>query len=361
MNNAQTENAILQVPIEDIIPNRFQPRLAFDDASLQDLASSIKQHGIIQPLVLRKLNDKYEIIAGERRYKAARLAGLASVPAVITSMDDNTSAEVAIVENVQRKDLTSIEEAKSYQALLDKGYMTQEELARKMGLSQSAISNKLRLLTLDESVQDAILQERISERHARTLLKVSNRDTQKELLEKTIKQRLTVKQLEEEVRKLSVTEANQVKEEIPVVNSEPNINKAVNDAMDITTLNNSDVESSTSEEIKPEIPVTDIFGSPEKMPNKFFNFLEDTAANMDIPDQSFASEPTPVQPEEEIEMLDFEIPAPVMETQPIKESYVEEVKNAVKGLNLDITKATIEEKDLPNEFQITITIKKEEN
>ena len=170
MNNKEMEKTILQVPVEDIIPNRFQPRLSFDDTSLNDLALSIKQHGIIQPLVLRRKNDKYEIIAGERRFKAAKLAGLASVPAVISNLDDNASAEVAIVENIQRKDLTAIEEAKSFQALLDKGYMTQDELARKMGLSQSAISNKLRLLTLDESVQEAILSEKISERHARTLL-----------------------------------------------------------------------------------------------------------------------------------------------------------------------------------------------
>lgn len=361
MNNAQTENAILQVPIEDIIPNRFQPRLAFDDASLQDLASSIKQHGIIQPLVLRKLNDKYEIIAGERRYKAARLAGLASVPAVITTMDDNTSAEVAIVENVQRKDLTAIEEAKSYQALLDKGYMTQEELARKMGLSQSAVSNKLRLLTLDESVQEAILQEKISERHARTLLKVANKDTQKELLDRTLKERLTVKQLEEEVRKISGTDSNQLKEEVPVINSEPNINRVVNNAVDITTLNTPSAETLESVVATPETPGTDIFNSPEKMPNKFFNFLEDTAANMDIPDTPFTPEPTPVQPVEEIEMLDFEVPVsnPVIEQK--EDSYVSQVRKAVKNLYLDINKATIEEKDLPNEFQITITIKKEGN
>ena len=134
------EEQILQVPIEDILPNRFQPRLAFDDASLQDLAASIKQHGIIQPLILRRKNDKYEIIAGERRYKAARMAGLVSVPAIISNLSDAASAEVAIVENVQRKDLTAIEEAKSYQAILDKGYMTQEELAKKCGVSRQTVN-----------------------------------------------------------------------------------------------------------------------------------------------------------------------------------------------------------------------------
>ena len=104
---------IMQIPVEDIIPNRFQPRLNFDEKALNELSNSIKQHGIIQPLVLRKLGDKYEIIAGERRYKAATRAGFLTVPAVITEMDDNTSAEVALVENVQRRDLTAIEEIKS--------------------------------------------------------------------------------------------------------------------------------------------------------------------------------------------------------------------------------------------------------
>ena len=203
--NTQMEEQILQVPIEDILPNRFQPRLAFDDASLQDLAASIKQHGIIQPLILRRKNDKYEIIAGERRYKAARMAGLVSVPAIISNLSDAASAEVAIVENVQRKDLTAIEEAKSYQAILDKGYMTQEELAKRMGLSQSAISNKLRLLTLDESVQNAVLKNQISERHARSLLKVKDKNMQKVLLDKIINERLTVRQLEEEIKKVEPT------------------------------------------------------------------------------------------------------------------------------------------------------------
>ena len=170
------ESGILQIPIEDIIPNRFQPRLNFDEKSLQELADSIKEHGIIQPLVLRKLGDKYEIIAGERRYKAAQIAGLTTVPAVINNVDDNEAAERAIVENVQRSDLTAIEEARSYKNLLDKGYLTQEQLAKKMGLSQPAVANKLRLLNLDEEVQQALLDEQISERHARTLLSIKDKN-----------------------------------------------------------------------------------------------------------------------------------------------------------------------------------------
>ena len=169
------EQNILQIPIDNIIPNRFQPRLTFEDRGLEELANSIKQHGIIQPLVLRRIGDKYEIIAGERRYKAATLAGLDKVPAIIADIDDNKSAEVAIVENVQRRDLTPIEEARSYKNLLDKGYLTQSELAKKMGLSQSAIANKLRLLNLDEKVQNALLNNQISERHARSYLQMSSK------------------------------------------------------------------------------------------------------------------------------------------------------------------------------------------
>ena len=157
------ENTVLQVHVEDIIPNRFQPRLNFDEQGLQELSDSIKEHGIIQPLVLRKLGNKYEIIAGERRYKAAQMAGLTTVPAVIANIDDNKSAEVALVENVQRRDLTAIEEARSYKSLLDKGYLTQDQLAKRMGLSQPSVANKLRLLNLDEEVQEALLAEKISE------------------------------------------------------------------------------------------------------------------------------------------------------------------------------------------------------
>lgn len=343
MSNTQTESTILQIPIEDIIPNRFQPRLAFDDDSLKDLASSIKQHGIIQPLVLRRKNDKYEIIAGERRYKAAKLAGLIAVPAIISNMDDNTSAEVAIVENIQRKDLTSIEEAKSYQQLLDKGYMTQEDLARKMGLSQSAISNKLRLLTLDESVQDAILKEKISERHARTLLKVSNHQRQRELLEKVINERLTVRQLEEIVKEEVTKEKEVVAETVKVEEKMP--------------------------EVKPEAsvaPKTDsLFSNPEKMPNKFFNFLEDTAANMDFEEPVISNSnafDTPVAVDNlftagaEVELLDdFNVPASK------ENKYYEDVLDKVNGLNLDSTKVTIEKQDSLEEYQIIIKIKKEEN
>lgn len=204
MNNSENNitNAIIEVSVEDIIPNRFQPRLAFDEKALKDLAESIKIHGIIQPLVLRRLNDKFEIIAGERRYKAACMAGLTKVPAIIKEIDDNKSAEIAVVENLQRKNLTAIEEAQSYKKILDKGYITQEELAARMGVSQPTIANKLRLLNLNQEVQDALLENKISERHARSLLAITDQNIQVQMLRRIISERLTVRQTDEEISKL---------------------------------------------------------------------------------------------------------------------------------------------------------------
>ena len=200
----EREREIIEVSLDDIIPNRFQPRLSFDEQGLNKLAESIRQHGIIQPLVLRKIGDKYEIIAGERRYKASYIAGLTKVPAVIIDLNDNESAEVAIVENIQRKDLSPIEEAKSYKKLLDRGYLTQDQLASRMGKNQSTVSNKLRLLNLDEKVQDALLNNKISERHARSLLKLDNKEEQKEVLDEIIEKRLNVRDTEDLInRKLS--------------------------------------------------------------------------------------------------------------------------------------------------------------
>ena len=381
MNNKEMEKTILQVPVEDIIPNRFQPRLSFDDTSLNDLALSIKQHGIIQPLVLRRKNDKYEIIAGERRFKAAKLAGLASVPAVISNLDDNASAEVAIVENIQRKDLTAIEEAKSFQALLDKGYMTQDELARKMGLSQSAISNKLRLLTLDESVQEAILSEKISERHARTLLKVPSHEKQKELLNKIINERLTVKQLEDEIKNMELTPNNEInvnpepiapKEERLSDNNKNNnlgsIEDIYSNAMDIKDIIGNEQHP---EELQPVEKVTPdaFFSNPEKMPNKFFNFLEDSAANMDtnekiptfeIPKHENTNPVNLINQTEDIEMLD-DLFTKSPKASDNNQDYLNYVIKTIRGLNLDSNKVRLEEMNLPTEYHINIIIKKDDS
>ena len=173
------DNEVVYLHLDDIIPNRFQPRQVFDERALKELAVSIKEHGVIQPIIVRNIGNKYEIIAGERRYKASAMAGLTTIPAIIRKLDDKESSKVALLENLQRKNLNPIEEAKTYQKILELDQMTQEELAKTMGKSQSAIANKLRLLSLTDEVQDALLKDQISERHARTLLNAPSVDSQK--------------------------------------------------------------------------------------------------------------------------------------------------------------------------------------
>ena len=196
------EKEIFDIALTDIMPNRFQPREIFDDDSLLELAESIKQHGVIQPIIVRKIGDKYELIAGERRYRASAIAGKETIPALVRDIDDKEAAKIALLENLQRKDLTPIEEAKTYQTILKLDNITQDELAQNLGKSQSAIANKLRLLNLDEEVQTALLNSQISERHARSLLSVDN-ETQKQLLNKVLNERLTVRQLDEEIMKIT--------------------------------------------------------------------------------------------------------------------------------------------------------------
>ena len=281
------EQNILQVPIDEIIPNRFQPRLNFDDRGLEELASSIKQHGIIQPLVLRRVNDKYEIIAGERRYKAATMAGLSKVPAVIADVDDNKSAEVAIVENVQRRDLSAIEEARSYKNLLDKGYLTQAELAKKMGLSQSAIANKLRLLNLDEEVQQALIENKISERHARSLLVLPTHEEQRKWLKRIINERMTVRELDNELKKLN-EEANKEEEDETDVPLVKNIDSDAirKQATEIPSVNEeSDIarklrEIEREKMFNPDVIPVDQATNDSK--GNFFNFLENEKVNMNM-------------------------------------------------------------------------------
>jgi len=264
------EQTVLQVHIEDIIPNRFQPRLNFDEQGLQELAASIKEHGIIQPLVLRKLGNKYEIIAGERRYKAAQIAGLTTVPAVISNIDDNASAEVALVENVQRRNLTAIEEARSYKNLLDKGYLTQDQLAKRMGLSQPAIANKLRLLNLDEEVQQALLEEKISERHARTLLTLPLEE-QREWLHRIINERLTVRQLDMELKKEKGITEPTPQEDIPLVNAIPSIEDIKANAVDIRDANKVD-----------QLETLDIMSDPVDDDDEGGSTLATTIPNFDV-------------------------------------------------------------------------------
>lgn len=323
------EQNIMQIPIEDIIPNRFQPRLTFDDRGLDELAESIKQHGIIQPLVLRRVGDKYEIIAGERRYKAASQAGLSKVPAVIADIDDNKSAEVAIVENVQRRDLTPIEEARSYKNLLDKGYLTQAELAKKMGLSQSAIANKLRLLNLDEEVQQALLNNQISERHARSLLVLSTHEEQQKWLKKILNERLTVRQLDDAIKASMKEDTIEDDSDIPLV--KPLDIEAIK--KEATELPKLDEESDIARKLR-EIEREKMY-NPDIIPveqasndskGNFFNFLENETVNMNTEESTLK---TPV--------IQFDLPKTNEEKEPLKEP----TNNEQQAMNFNTNFGTI--------------------
>ena len=204
--NTDLKDEVVYLYLDDIIPNRFQPREVFDEKALKELAVSIKEHGVIQPIIVRSVKDKYEIIAGERRYKASALAGQTKIPAIIRNLDDKESSKVALLENLQRKNLTPIEEARTYQKILEIDQMTQEELAKTMGKSQSSVANKLRLLSLPDEVQDSLLKEQISERHARALLNITDAQKQKELLKKIIANKMSVRAVEEEIKRINQRE-----------------------------------------------------------------------------------------------------------------------------------------------------------
>lgn len=194
---------IEQIPINDIVPNRFQPRTVFDEEKIEELSRTIHTHGIIQPIVVREYEaGKFEIIAGERRWRAMKKLGWDRVPAIIKQMNDTETASIALIENLQREELSPIEEAIAYGKLLELHNLTQEALAQRLGKGQSTIANKLRLLKLPQEVQDALLAKVITERHARSLIPLKDPEKQVQLLAEIIEKNLNVKQTEERVVKL---------------------------------------------------------------------------------------------------------------------------------------------------------------
>lgn len=218
-DNASTSDAgIMQVSVESIVANPYQPRTEFDEQALEDLKASIKEHGIIQPLVVRKTgDDSYELIAGERRFRSAKDVGLKKVPVIVRDATKQQRLELALIENIQRANLNPLEEALSYKRLQDEFMLTHEEIANRVGKSRSVISNTLRLLNLPEKIQDALRAGKITMSHARTLVGITDEKKQMDLFEKILKEGMSVSDTEEKVAEVEVKKHTRKKHFDPVV------------------------------------------------------------------------------------------------------------------------------------------------
>ncbi len=206
---------ILEIDINKIEANKNQPRKYFDEESLLELSESIKNYGMIQPIVVRRINDYYELIAGERRFRAAKIAGLKKLPAIIKDFDKSTAFEVALIENIQRKDFYPIEEAESFYKLQTEFGFSQEEIAEKVGKSRSAIANAIRLLNLDSRVLNFVRENKLSGGHAKALLSISDGNMQFELAERVIEEDFSVRETEKIVKSLQQKQNTEMIEQKP--------------------------------------------------------------------------------------------------------------------------------------------------
>lgn len=363
---------VININLNDILPNRFQPRLKFNEDEIINLSESIKEHGVIQPIVVRKLGDRYEIIAGERRTKASIMAGKTTIPAIVVDLNDNESAEVALIENVQRQDLTSIEEAISYRKILDMGYLTQSQLAEKVGKKQSTIANKLRLLTLPKSVQDALLETKISERHARSLLRLDDKQKQEELLDRIIKERLTVRRTDQEIdkiinlNKMEILDIPLVPE--PVKKEDDIVNDKRFDFDDMIIPTTSIIDDNLNINKTDNITEVTNFNNPENISNPGFMDIDkiaDQAQDIKTDNVSFDLQPDQIIPSIPEEPKPEEIPMPkffniLNETKPVAKSETEEkqITNAspLNGLDIfNVQNTQKESKPIPEPDNISVS------
>lgn len=231
------------VPILKVEPNPNQPRRQFDEDSLQELADSVKQYGILQPLIVKKHDKFYEIIAGERRWRAAKLAGLKEVPVLIRDYAENEIVEIALIENIQREDLNPIEEALAYKRLMEEFSLKQDQVAAKVSKSRAAITNSLRLLKLDQRVQNLLSEEMITTGHARALLAIEDPDQQYETAMKVFDEKLSVREIEKLLKQMSKKKKETPKEENKVqeflfANIEESLKQALGSKVNIKNRNN---------------------------------------------------------------------------------------------------------------------------
>lgn len=199
----KTDNEeISQIPVEDIVPNPYQPRTVFDDEKIDELCQTIRTHGLIQPIVVRVRDGRYELIAGERRLRATKKLGMERIPAIVKEFNDAQTASIALIENLQREGLTAIEEAVAYQKLIDLHNLTQESLAQRLGKGQSTVANKLRLLNLPQPIQDSLMARQLTERHARALIPLKDEILQLKVMQEILEREWNVKQTEVRVKQL---------------------------------------------------------------------------------------------------------------------------------------------------------------
>ena len=339
---------VIEIDINEILPNRFQPRIQFDEEEILELSDSIKEHGVIQPIVVRTIGDKYEIIAGERRYKASVLAGRETVPVIVKNLNDKDSAEIALIENIQRKNLTPIEEALSYKKILDMGYLTQENLASKLGKSQSAVANKIRLLNLSDEVQEALLENKISERHARSLLKLSTSKLQNEMLHRIVTERLTVRKADEEIEKIK----NNISDED---NSDA---QKIIEKGEINMNNNMFGIPNIPQNEQPSTPSFDIFGTTNQQPvepqQPMINPVQEVV--QPTPNFDIFGVSTPVQPENTTMINSTEVPVvnPIPEVQPISTPEVPVMPEmpTMSGIQFDSNGTVVETPQMPQQPEI---------
>ncbi|MEK6545599.1 MAG: ParB/RepB/Spo0J family partition protein [Nitrospinota bacterium] len=206
----EKREGILEIPVEEVKPNRYQPRKMFTDAKLDELVSSIKEKGIIQPIIVQKTGSGYELIAGERRWRAAQKAGMKKIPVIVKEVTGEGSLELALIENIQRENLNPMEEARAYQRLADEFHLIQEEIAKKVGKDRSSVANYLRLLKLPQEIQDSIANEELTMGHARALLSLDSAKEQIFLKERIIKRNMSVREIES-----FITRGKRVKKELP--------------------------------------------------------------------------------------------------------------------------------------------------
>ncbi|UKS26016.1 ParB/RepB/Spo0J family partition protein [Paenibacillus sp. HWE-109] len=225
---------VIQIPLSQLRANPYQPRKHFNEDSIKELADSIKEHGVIQPIIVRKVLKGFEIIAGERRFRASQVAGAATIPAVERSFSDQQVMEIALIENVQREDLNAMEIAFAYQGIIDQFSLTQEELSAKVGKSRSHIANFLRLLQLPESIKQYVSRGTLSMGHARAIVGVKDDKVKKELAETTISKQWSVRELEEAVKMLEEAPAQEKEKKVQKEkNRDPYINQAEDQLRDI--------------------------------------------------------------------------------------------------------------------------------